>query len=196
MFPENTGPLTGEAKKRIYQQYRRGAPAEALAAGIATTYQDLALAPRLAIYQNVVMGGELLRFGLLDKRRMRAEAWRYLEPLGFAVRDMDRPVSDLSGGQRQAVALARAMRWRARLVIMDEPTAALGVAESRQVLALIRRLRDQGVAVLLISHNMDDVLAVADRVAILKRGRKAGELAAHQTDPIRLAQAVVSGEMG
>ena len=168
-------------------------PADALTAGIATTYQDLALAPRLSIYQNVFMGGELLRFGLLDKRRMRSEARRYLAPLGFAVEDMDRPVSDLSGGQRQAVALARAMRWQARLVIMDEPTAALGVAESRQVLELIRRLRGQGVAVLLVSHNMDDVMAVAERVVVLKRGRKAGEVWARDTDAGRLAQTIISG---
>ncbi len=176
---------------------RFASPAQALAAGIATTYQDLALAPRLSIAQNVFMGGELLRrpawLGLLDKRRMHAEARQYLSRFGFAVDDMHRPVADLSGGQRQAVALARALRWQARLVIMDEPTAALGVAESRAVLELIRRLHEQGVAVLLVSHDMDHVVAVTQRVVVLKKGRKAGEIATNATDADRLAHAVMSG---
>ena len=153
------------------------APADALARGIATTYQDLALAPRLSIAQNIFMGGEFVRgpswLGWLDKPAMRQEAARWLARFNFAVTDMDRPVSDLSGGQRQAVALARALRWNARLIIMDEPTAALGVSEGRAVLELIRALRRDGVAVLLVSHNMDDVVAVTDRVAILKTGRNA-----------------------
>jgi ABC-type sugar transport system ATPase subunit len=170
-------------------------PADALAAGIATTYQDLALAPRLSIAQNVFMGGELLRFGLLDKPRMRREARGYLARFGFAGTDMDRPVADLSGGQRQAVALARALRWRARVVIMDEPTAALGVAESRMVLELIRSLREQRVTVVLVSHDMDDVVAVTERVVVLKRGRKAGELATRSVDADALAHVVMSGTL-
>jgi simple sugar transport system ATP-binding protein len=178
---------------------RFASPAEALQAGIATTYQDLALAPRLSIAQNVFMGAELLRgprfLGLLDKKRMRAEARAYLARFAFAVDDMNRPVADLSGGQRQAVALARALRWQARLVIMDEPTAALGVAESRVVLDLIRALRDQGVAVLLVSHDMDHVIAVTGRVVVLKKGRKSGELATADTDADRLAHAIMSGAL-
>ncbi len=172
-------------------------PSHALAAGIATTYQDLALAPRLSIAQNVFMGGELLLrpacFGLLDKQRMRREARGYMARFGFAGADMDRPVSDLSGGQRQAVALARALRWRARVVIMDEPTAALGVAESRMVLNLIRSLHEQRVTVILVSHDMDDVVAVSERVVVLKRGRKAGELATGSVDADALAHVVMSG---
>jgi ABC-type sugar transport system ATPase subunit len=172
-------------------------PAAALAAGIATTYQDLALAPRLSIAQNLFMGGELLRrpafLGLLDKKRMRSQARAYLSHFGFAVDDMDRPVSDLSGGQRQAVALARALRWQARIVIMDEPTAALGVTESRHVLGLIRSLQEQGVTVILVSHDMDDVVAVTRRVIVLKKGRKAGEIATSTVDADRLAHIVMSG---
>jgi ABC-type sugar transport system ATPase subunit len=172
-------------------------PAQALAAGIATTYQDLALAPRLSIAQNVFMGGELLRaphwLGLLDKKRMRRAARDYLDPFGFSVTDMDRPVADLSGGQRQAVALARALRWQARIVIMDEPTAALGVAESRQVLDLIARLRGRGVTVLLVSHNMDDVVAATARVVVLKRGSKIFEGATADLDAGRLAHVITSG---
>jgi len=174
-------------------------PMQALAAGIATTYQDLALAPRLSIAQNVFMGGELLLrphfLGLLDKQRMRREARGYLARFGFPGADMDRPVSDLSGGQRQAVALARALRWQARVVIMDEPTAALGVSETRMVLDLIRALRTQRVTVILVSHDMDDVVAVSERVVVLKRGRKAGELATASVDANALAHVVMSGTL-
>jgi ABC-type sugar transport system ATPase subunit len=172
-------------------------PADALARGIATTYQDLALAPRLSIAQNIFMGGEITRgpswLGLLDKRAMRREAASWLARFNFAVSDMDRPVSDLSGGQRQAVALARALRWKARLIIMDEPTAALGVAEGRAVLELVRALRRDGVAVLLVSHNMDDLVAVTDRVAILKTGRNAAQFETSGVTAGELAQAIITG---
>jgi ABC-type sugar transport system ATPase subunit len=173
-------------------------PADALAAGIATTYQDLALAPRLSIAQNIFMGAERLRgpawLGLLDKRRMHREARSFLARFSFAVVDMDRPVSDLSGGQRQAVALARALRWGARIIIMDEPTAALGVTEGRAVLALIRALKADGVTVILVSHNMDDVVSVTDRVVILRAGRNAAQLATQGLTAARLAQAIMTGQ--
>jgi ABC-type sugar transport system ATPase subunit len=172
-------------------------PADALARGIATTYQDLALAPRLSIAENVFMGGEITRgpgwLGLLDRHAMRAEAAGYLERFGFAGIDMDSPVADLSGGQRQAVALARALRWRARVVIMDEPTAALGVAESRMVLDLIGRLRAEGVTVILVSHDMDDVVAATSRIVVLKKGRKAGEIETARIDARGLGAAIMSG---
>lgn len=148
-------------------------PLDALKAGIATIYQDLALAPRLTIWQNVFIGAELTnKFGVLDKRRMRAETARYLGQLNIALPDVNGAVERLSGGQRQAVAIARALHWETRLVIMDEPTAALGVAESARVLDLIRSLRDAGTAIVLISHNMADLVAVATRVAVLKTGAK------------------------
>lgn len=177
----------------------RHTPRESLGAGIATIYQDLALAPRLSIAQNVFMGAELLSsprmFGLLDRRRMRREARRLLDRFDFAVTDMDRPVSELSGGQRQAVALARALRWQARLVILDEPTAALGVAESQMVLDLIRSLAAQGVTVILVSHNMDDLIAVTRRVVVLKAGRKVGETPTAALTPTTLATAIMTGEV-
>ena len=175
-------------------------PAEALASGIATIYQDLALAPRLSIAQNIFMGAELLRgpraLGLLDHRGMRAAAAALLDRFGLGAIDMNRPVSDLSGGQRQAVALARALRAEARIVIMDEPTAALGVAESAQVLDLIRRLHAGGVTVLLVSHDMEDVMAVATRVVILKKGRKAGEIDTARTTAPQLGEMIMSGVVG
>lgn len=174
-------------------------PADALEAGIATTYQDLALAPHLTISQNIYMGGELLLrphfLGLLDKARMRREARGYLDRFGFAVNDLDRPVSDLSGGQQQAVALARALRWQARVVIMDEPTAALGVGETRMVLDLIRALGAQKVTVILVSHDMDDVVAVTQRIIVLKRGRKVGEVATARVSPSTLAHTIMTGEI-
>ena len=153
-------------------------PHDALENGVATIYQDLALAPRLSIAQNVFMGSELTRpvllpfLRVLDKKKMIAEAQRYLAQLSAAVTDMNRPVERLSGGQRQAVAISRALRWKAEIIIMDEPTAALGVKESALVLDLIRKLKADGCTVILISHNMRDVVALADRVVIMGAGRK------------------------
>ncbi len=155
-----------------------GSPQDALRQGVATIYQDLALAPRLSIRANVFMGAELTRplvvpfLRRLDKPRMRQEALGYLQRLSIDLPDAERPVEALSGGQRQAVAIARALRWNASVIIMDEPTAALGVKETGQVLALIGRLHAAGQTVILISHNMRDVCQVATRVAILKAGRK------------------------
>jgi ABC-type sugar transport system ATPase subunit len=158
-------------------------PADALTRGVATIYQDLALAPRLSIYQNVFLGAELLKstwvpgLKVLDKKAMKAEARRLLERLRISVPDMERPVQALSGGQRQAVAIARALRWNAEIVIMDEPTAALGVKETRQVLDLIHEIHDQGITVILISHNMRDVIEVAERALIMRSGRVVNDIA-------------------
>jgi ribose transport system ATP-binding protein len=155
-----------------------GSPYDALTKGVATIYQDLALAPRLSIYENVFMGGELTRsLGLpflkvLDKARMAREAKAYLARLAVVIEDARRPIAGLSGGQRQAVAISRALHWNAEIIIMDEPTAALGVKETAQVLDLIRRLKADGHTIILISHNMRDVTDVATRVAILRSGRK------------------------
>ena len=159
-------------------EVRFRSPHDALGQGVATIYQDLALAPRLSIAANVFMGSELtrpllLRFlRVLDKAAMVREATRLLARLSVRIDDIGAPVERLSGGQRQAVAIARVLRWDARLIIMDEPTAALGVRETAQVLDLIRRLHDEGRTIVLVSHNMRDVVAVANRVAILKNGGK------------------------
>ncbi len=177
-----------------------GSPQGALEAGVATIYQDLALAPRQPIWQNVFIGAELTRallpgLRILDKKRMRDASRGYLARLNVAIDDMDRPVETLSGGQRQAVAIARALRWNARLVIMDEPTAALGVAESRQVLDLIRELARGGTTVILISHNMAEVVDVATRVAVLKSGRKIADRATAGLTADDLAHLVMTGTM-
>jgi simple sugar transport system ATP-binding protein len=160
------------------ESVRFRSPQDALRKGVATIYQDLALAPRLSIAANVFLGAEHTKaLGLpflqvLDKRRMAEEARGYLSRLAIEVEDMRRPVDRLSGGQRQAVAIARALRWDASVIIMDEPTAALGVKETGQVLDLIRRLHAEGRTVILISHAMRDVAAVATRMVILRAGRK------------------------
>lgn len=168
-------------------------PQDAYAAGIATIYQDLALSPSLAIWQNVFLGAELTRFGLLDKARMRSDAAAYMARLGVAIADMDAPVANLSGGQRQAVAISRALRLNAGLIVMDEPTAALGVKETAQVLDLIRRLKADGKTIILVSHNMADVVAVASRVAIFKSGRKVIDRAVAGLDADALAHMVMTG---
>ncbi|MBV8134190.1 MAG: sugar ABC transporter ATP-binding protein [Deltaproteobacteria bacterium] len=147
--------------------------------GIETVYQDLAVAPALDIATNLFLGRELRRrgilgswFRLLDKRRMKREAQREMEELKFHLPSIDSAVEDLSGGQRQGVAVARAAIFGRRLVIMDEPTAALGVRESGEVLNLIRTIRDRGLPVLLISHNMPHVFEIADRIHIMRLGRR------------------------
>lgn len=155
-------------------------PLDARLAGIETVYQELAVAPALDITQNLYLGREIRRPGpagmflrRLDKPSMRKEAARHMDALGIRVQSMRQKVETLSGGQRQAVAVARAAAWGRRVVIMDEPTAALGVRETRQVLDLILRVRDQGLPVVLISHNMPDVFQVADRIHIHRLGARA-----------------------
>ena len=147
-------------------------PRDASELGIATVYQDLALADNLDIVQNMFLGRELVRYWVLDESAMEKAAKSTLADLSVVtVRSVRQPVGSLSGGQRQAVAVARAVLREAQLVVLDEPTAALGVTQTRVVLDLIRRLKTQGIAVIVISHNLNDVFSVADRVAVLRLGR-------------------------
>jgi fructose transport system ATP-binding protein len=154
-------------------------PRDARGAGIETVYQDLAVAPALDIAANIFLGRERRRPGplgsilrMLDKGEMRREATRHFSELEIGVQSITQPVEDLSGGQRQGVAVARAATWARRLVIMDEPTAALGVKETKQVLDLIRRVRERGLPVILISHDMPHVFELADRIQIMRLGRR------------------------
>lgn len=149
--------------------------------GIETIYQDLALAENLDVGANVFLGKEKVKhlFGFLpvtDDDFMRKEAVKVLDRLDIHIPSLRQKLVNLSGGQRQAVAIARAMYWNAQLVIMDEPTAALGVPEQRKVLSLIRSLREQSIPVILISHTMQDVMAVADRIVIMRRGNVAANM--------------------
>ena len=146
-------------------------PKDATDLGIATVYQDLALADNLDIVANMFLGQELLRHWQLDEISMEKKAKQTLADLSVVtIRSIRQPVGSLSGGQRQAVAVAKAVMRQARLVILDEPTAALGVTQTRVVLDLIRRLKSQNIAVIVISHNLTDVMSVADRVAVLRLG--------------------------
>jgi ABC-type sugar transport system ATPase subunit len=154
------------------RQVRLHSPKDATDLGIATVYQDLALCDNLDIVQNMFLGREPTKFFQLDEVTMEKAAKRTLADLSVVtVRSIRQPVGSLSGGQRQAVAVAKAVLRQAKLVIMDEPTAALGVTQTRVVLDLIKRLKSQDIAVIVISHNLNDVQAVADRVAVMRLGR-------------------------
>ena len=157
-------------------------PHEARAVGIETVYQDLAVAPHLDAVANIFLGREYRRPGLsgrlgfLDFKRMRQETDQQLRRLRVRVPNIQRRLVTLSGGQRQGVAVARAVMWASKVVIMDEPTAALGVAQTGQVLELMRQVRDSGIAVVFISHNMPHVFGVADRIVVLRLGEVVAEL--------------------
>ena len=158
-------------------------PREAAALGIETVYQDLALCDNLDIVQNMFLGRERARRFALDEEDMETSARDTLSQLRVTtVRSIRQPVASLSGGQRQSVAIAKAVLWEAKLVIMDEPTAALGVAQTRMVLDLTRRLAEQGHAALFVSHNMNDVFEVADRIIVLYLGRVVAERPASELD--------------
>ena len=147
-------------------------PHDSASLGIETVYQDLALADNLDIVQNMFLGRERLRNRVLDENDMERAAAETLKGLRVTtVRSIRQPVASLSGGQRQSVAVAKAVMWNSKLVIMDEPTAALGVTQTAMVLELIRSLRDRGLAVMVVSHNLNDVFAVADRIAVVYLGR-------------------------
>ncbi|MDE3029973.1 MAG: ATP-binding cassette domain-containing protein, partial [Paracoccaceae bacterium] len=140
--------------------------------GIEVVYQDLALCDNLDVVQNMFLGRERIERGMLDEDSMEHTAAETLAGLQVTtLRSIRQPVASLSGGQRQSIAVAKAVMWNSKLVILDEPTAALGVAQTRQVLALVQRLADQGLAVIMISHNLNDVFAVADRIAVLRLGQ-------------------------
>ena len=173
-------------------------PREARDRGIETIYQDLALADNLDVGANVFLGREpASRFlGILpriDRPAMREAARRTMASLDIEIERLDLPVRALSGGQRQAVAIGRAIYWNAKVLIMDEPTAALGVPEQRKVMALIQRLKTQDVAVIFISHNLGDIFAVADRILVLRRGVKAGERRIGETDGDEIVKLMVGG---
>ena len=162
-------------------------PAAARAAGIETVYQDLALAGNMAVWANIFLGRELTRgpraLHVLDKRGMAARSREMLGRFQMNVPPINAPTAQLSGGQRQAIAIARAAAWGSKVIVMDEPTAALGVAETRAVEEVIRGLRERGFAVLIISHNLDQVFRIADRVWVLRRGRVIGQRRLVETTP-------------
>jgi ABC-type sugar transport system ATPase subunit len=183
------------------QEVRFDRPMEARRRGVETIYQDLALCENLDATVNIFLGREPMRrqlglFNVVDRKHMLAESESVLDQLDIEIPDLLRPMRQMSGGQRQAVAIARAVYWNARLMIMDEPTAALAVAEQRKVLDLCHTLRDRGVPVIIISHNMQDVFAVADRIIVMRRGKKVGELAAKTTTTDEVVSLMVGSAVG
>ena len=173
-------------------------PRDATGLGIEFVYQDLALADNLDITQNMFLGREITSVrSLLSDGEMERQARKTLESLSVrTVSSVRQLVSNLSGGQRQTVAIAKAVLWNSKVVFLDEPTAALGVAQTRQVLDLVRRLADQGRGVVLISHNMNDVMEVADRVVALYLGRVAAEVKKSDTNTTQIVELITSGRSG
>jgi simple sugar transport system ATP-binding protein len=174
-------PSSGELLLRgVPKQF--STPIQSRAEGIEVVYQDLALANVQTVYMNMFLGRELTKRGpFLDKRRMRDQTTAILQDLDIQVPSVTIPVLNLSGGQRQGLAIGRATHWAERLVLLDEPTAALGLQETARVEQSINRMRDRGLAVLIVSHNLDQVFRLADRIYVLRRGELTGERSTKET---------------
>jgi D-xylose transport system ATP-binding protein len=172
-------------------------PKQANDLGIEVVYQDLALCDNLDIVHNLFLGREVTRAGMLNEAMMERRATETLAGLSVrTVRSIRQQVASLSGGQRQTVAIARAVLWNSKLVILDEPTAALGVAQTEQVLKLVRRLADRGLAVVLISHNLNDVFEVADSIAVLYLGKTAAQVPARDVTSNQVVELITAGRSG
>jgi simple sugar transport system ATP-binding protein len=171
-------------------------PAVARGLGIETVFQDLALAPHLDPVRNLYLGREIMKPGLLgklgfmDNVTMRTDGQAGLKNLGAAVRNFRGPVGDMSGGQKQSIAVARAAIWAQKVIFLDEPTAALGVVQTKNVLELIKRVRDTGIAVVFISHSMPHVLEVSDRIKVMRRGKTIATYTPKDTDVEQLVGAM------
>ena len=172
-------------------------PKDANALGIEVVYQDLALCDNLDVVHNMFLGREETRSGTLDEIEMEKRATDTLAGLSVrTLKSVRQQVSSLSGGQRQTVAIARAVLWNSKLVILDEPTAALGVAQTEQVLNLVRRLADNGLGVILISHNMNDVIQVADNIACLYLGQMAAQIPTSDVNHSNVVELITTGRSG
>lgn len=172
-------------------------PRDAAALGIEVVYQDLALCDNLDIVDNMFLGREERRSGVLSEDSMESKARETLASLSVrTINSVRQSVASLSGGQRQTVAIAKAVLWNSQVVLLDEPTAALGVAQTRQVLDLVRRLADKGLGVVFISHNMVDVFEVADRITALFLGRVAADVPAAELDNSRVVELITAGRSG
>ena len=174
-------------------------PMDALSLGIETIYQDLALAENLNVYSNIFLGRERLKkvlglFNVLDHSYMHEEARKVLNRLEIEIPSLKNKIRMLSGGQRQAVAISRSIYWDAKFLIMDEPTAALGITEQKKVLDLVNVLKSHGLGIIIISHQLHDVFSVADRLVIMRRGLKVAELTTQETDPDEVVGLIVGAE--
>ncbi len=177
------------------KEVRFEGPRHAKELGIETVHQDRGLVPGFRVADNLFLGREQTRFGLLRLRHMENMAKQALEGLGIEIRSFREPVMTMSGGQQQAVAVARAISTNPKVVILDEPTAALAVKEVTKVLDLIGRLREHGVAVVFISHVLPEILAVTDRIVVLRRGRKVGDLPTHDADQSLIVKLMIGSEV-
>lgn len=174
-------------------------PMDAIGIGIETIYQDLALAENLNVYSNIFLGREKLKkalgiFNVLDHNYMFTESEKVLKKLEIKIPSLRNKISTLSGGQRQAVAISRSIYWDAKFLIMDEPTAALGVEQQKQVLKLVNSLKNHGLGIIIISHQMHDVFEVADRIIVMRRGIKVGERITKKTNPDEIVGLIVGSE--
>jgi len=185
VYQPDSGSITFSGK-----QVHVAGPAAAQSLGIATVFQDLALCDNLDVVANLFLGQEHRRVGALDEVSMEKEAWRLLRTLSAKIPSVRIPIAALSGGQRQTVAIARSLVGSPKVIMLDEPTAALGVAQTAEVLNLIERLRETGLGVILISHNMADVQAVADRIVVLRLGRNAAEFKVEEATTAELVAAI------
>jgi len=179
------------------EEVRISSPRDARALGVETVYQEQALAPDLSIARNIFMGREpSTTLGFMDKRTMNAESMNALASIGLHLRSPDTPVSTLSGGQRQGVAIARVLHFEAKLVILDEPTIALSVKEVREVLEFVRQLKDKEVAVIFIAHNLHHVFSVADRIVVLAHGKTLVDMPTKDTTVDDLSDIIVRDTLG
>ncbi|TFG62880.1 MAG: sugar ABC transporter ATP-binding protein [Spirochaetales bacterium] len=181
------------------RQMKMETPMDALAVGIETIYQDLALAENLNVSSNIFLGREKTRrslglFNVLDHEYMTEESKHVLDRLDIHIPSLKSTIRTLSGGQRQAVAISRSIYWDAKVLIMDEPTAALGIAEQKKVLALVNSLKSQGIGIIIISHQMYDVFEVADRIVVMRRGQKVAERLISETNPDEVVGLIVGSE--
>jgi ABC-type sugar transport system ATPase subunit len=191
VYPPEEGEFFVEGKHVSFST-----PMDARNAGIETIYQDLALATNLNAADNIFLGRELTRkdlslFTVVDRKKMQSEAENILKELDITIPGITRPIRELSGGQRQAVAISRSIYWNVKLLLMDEPTAALGVPEQRKVYDLVRKLKERKVPIIVISHNMRDVFAVADRIVVMRRGHKVADLQAKDTSDEEIVSLMV-----
>jgi D-xylose transport system ATP-binding protein len=187
------GPDSGEILFEGREVHIHG-PKDAARLGIEVVYQDLALCDNLDVVQNMYLGREVSIFQILNEAAMEQQTAETLKTLAVTtITSVRQTVATLSGGQRQSVAVAKAVQWNSKLVILDEPTAALGVAQTEQVLALVRRLGEQGLAVVLISHNLHDVFETADRITVLRLGRNVGVFDRRTTTQQEVVQAITAG---
>ncbi|CDX50512.1 ATP-binding cassette domain-containing protein [Mesorhizobium sp. M2C.T.Ca.TU.002.02.1.1] len=178
VHPPSSGTITIEGKPVTMSNATMGR-----AHGIEVVYQDLALADQQTVYMNMFLGREPLnRFGLLDRRRMIDETEKLVKELDVRIPSAHATIRDLSGGQRQGVAIARATHWASKLILLDEPTAALGVAETAKVEAIVQSLKQRNVGILIISHSLDQVFKLSDRICVLRRGKQIGVRETKKTD--------------